>query len=305
MNSVTKFVTILALTLGLPAAIVYGFKLESDCTKDGFFRSPDDCAQFYRCVDISIDGRGYFKKYTLSCPDGLVFDEPASTCNYPWASPPCDTSEEEEDIEETTTVQAETEPDPEQGDQVEVEEEALEEVTTVQTEVEAEPEQGEHAEEEQEESQAEIEAEPEQVDHADEEEESQAEVEPDQDIENEGDIEETTTEIETEPEAENEEDLVEEETTTAQAEVEPEQVGDQECTTDGYFKNPDDCKGFYRCVYFQKFDFTCPDGTVFDETITACNYPSEAPPCDTTEEEDIMEETATAQAEMEAEPEQA
>ena len=71
------------------------------------------------------------------CPDGLVFDEPASTCNYPWASPPCDTTEEDEDIEETTTVQAETEPDPEQGDQVEVEEEALEEVTTVPAEVEA------------------------------------------------------------------------------------------------------------------------------------------------------------------------
>ena len=92
MNSVTKVVTILALTLGLPAAAVLGFKLDSDCKSNGFFRNPEDCTRFYRCVDLT--GKGHFKKYTFSCPVGTVFDESVMVCNHPWAAPPCDNGEE-------------------------------------------------------------------------------------------------------------------------------------------------------------------------------------------------------------------
>jgi len=95
MNSVTKVVTILALTLGLPAAAVLGFKLDSDCKSNGFFRNPEDCTRFYRCVDLT--GKGHFKKYTFSCPVGTVFDESVMVCNHPWAAPPCDNGEEAEE----------------------------------------------------------------------------------------------------------------------------------------------------------------------------------------------------------------
>jgi len=95
MNSVTKIVTILALTLGLPAAAVLGFKLDSDCKSNGFFRNPEDCTRFYRCVDLT--GKGHFKKYTFSCPVGTVFDESVMVCNHPWAAPPCDNGEEAEE----------------------------------------------------------------------------------------------------------------------------------------------------------------------------------------------------------------
>ena len=89
MNSVTKLVSILALTLGLPAAVptVLGFKLDSECTSNGFFRNSEDCTRFYRCVDLT--GKGHFRKYTFSCPVGTVFDESVSVCNHPWAAPPC------------------------------------------------------------------------------------------------------------------------------------------------------------------------------------------------------------------------
>ena len=85
LKSVTKLVTILALVL-MPA--VLGFKLDSDCTSNGFFRNSEDCTRFYRCVDLT--GKGHFRKYTFSCPVGTVFDETVSVCNHPWAAPPCE-----------------------------------------------------------------------------------------------------------------------------------------------------------------------------------------------------------------------
>ena len=91
MKSVTKLVTILALVL-MPA--VLGFKLDSDCTSNGFFRNSEDCTRFYRCVDLT--GKGHFRKYTFSCPVGTVFDETVSVCNHPWAAPPCEDNTEEE-----------------------------------------------------------------------------------------------------------------------------------------------------------------------------------------------------------------
>merc|ERR1711997_984754 len=73
-----------------------------ECTSNGFFRHPDDCTRFYRCVDLT--GRGYFQTYTFSCPVGTVFDETVSVCNHPWAAPPCEESESEETTEASIGV---------------------------------------------------------------------------------------------------------------------------------------------------------------------------------------------------------
>merc|ERR1711953_991659 len=73
-----------------------------ECRKNGFFRHPEDCTRFYRCVDLT--GRGYFQKYTFSCPVGTVFDENVSVCNHPWAAPPCEESESEETTEASIGV---------------------------------------------------------------------------------------------------------------------------------------------------------------------------------------------------------
>ena len=81
---------------------------EPKCKKNGFFRHPEDCTRFYRCVDLT--GRGFYKKYTFSCPVGTVFDETVSVCNHPWAAPPCaeDMEEETEVPEESTEDYTET-----------------------------------------------------------------------------------------------------------------------------------------------------------------------------------------------------
>lgn len=58
------------------------------------------------------------------------------------------------------------------------------------------------------------------------------------------------------------------------------QQGNQEkCTKEGFMPNKEDCSKFYRCVEngkggFTKYEFTCGPGTVWDQEILGCNYPS-------------------------------
>ncbi|XP_023941328.2 mucin-22 [Bicyclus anynana] len=58
----------------------------------------------------------------------------------------------------------------------------------------------------------------------------------------------------------------------------PKPVGTNVCKEEGYFGDSNDCKKFYRCVYesngkYTKYDFTCGDGTIWDQDITTCNHP--------------------------------
>lgn len=52
------------------------------------------------------------------------------------------------------------------------------------------------------------------------------------------------------------------------------------CNNAGFFPHPSDCQRFYRCVdwdgdigrRFSVFHFTCPNGTIFDPSLSVCNY---------------------------------
>ncbi|CAK1596177.1 unnamed protein product [Parnassius mnemosyne] len=53
----------------------------------------------------------------------------------------------------------------------------------------------------------------------------------------------------------------------------------KECKTVGFFADKNDCKVFYRCVDngqggFTRFEFSCGEGTVWDQNIGACNHAS-------------------------------
>lgn len=54
----------------------------------------------------------------------------------------------------------------------------------------------------------------------------------------------------------------------------------KDCTEEGCFRNPNDCTRFYRCLdpsgggQFVKFDFSCPEELVFDETYDICSFPN-------------------------------
>lgn len=55
------------------------------------------------------------------------------------------------------------------------------------------------------------------------------------------------------------------------------------CKSSGMFRNPRDCKKFYRCVEmgsrFYKYDYVCPTETVFDSETQICIWPDSVPEC--------------------------
>ncbi|KAA0202919.1 hypothetical protein HAZT_HAZT010841 [Hyalella azteca] len=64
-----------------------------ECTRQGYYRNPKDCSQFYRCVKFDQ----YIDDYTVfeyGCPSGLVFDDRWEVCAWPSTAPPCDGSSE-------------------------------------------------------------------------------------------------------------------------------------------------------------------------------------------------------------------
>ncbi|KAJ8956687.1 hypothetical protein NQ318_014042 [Aromia moschata] len=61
------------------------------------------------------------------------------------------------------------------------------------------------------------------------------------------------------------------------------QIVNNQCVAEGFVQNENDCKKFYRCVSdgrngYIKYEFSCGEGTVWDEATLACNYPSAVHP---------------------------
>ncbi|GIY29042.1 chitin-binding type-2 domain-containing protein [Caerostris extrusa] len=59
----------------------------------GFYRDPNDCHQYIRCVDDFNSGRR-LTMFVGRCRPGLVFDENVSSCNWPDLAAPCSNSPE-------------------------------------------------------------------------------------------------------------------------------------------------------------------------------------------------------------------
>jgi len=83
---------------------------EPTCEEVGFHRHPSDCAKFFRCVDFKYP-TGALTIFHFDCPQGTIFDEVLSVCNWPeQAQPPCPEPEpvpEPEPEPETTTMAVE------------------------------------------------------------------------------------------------------------------------------------------------------------------------------------------------------
>jgi len=58
-----------------------------------------------------------------------------------------------------------------------------------------------------------------------------------------------------------------------------------QCQGVGFYPHPSDCTQFYRCTdlwsngVYQQYMFTCAEGTVFDASISVCNWPFLVPSC--------------------------
>ncbi|GFS46560.1 chitotriosidase-1 [Nephila pilipes] len=55
------------------------------CTKDGYFRDPNNCSVFYFCVKEGQD----FAKHRYTCGEDAAFDETTSTCTFKNQIPGC------------------------------------------------------------------------------------------------------------------------------------------------------------------------------------------------------------------------
>ncbi|CAG5050536.1 unnamed protein product [Parnassius apollo] len=58
------------------------------------------------------------------------------------------------------------------------------------------------------------------------------------------------------------------------------------CFADGFYPNPKDCKKFFRCVNngkggYEKYDFTCGEGTIWVQVIQACDHEIDTFTCST------------------------
>lgn len=47
------------------------------------------------------------------------------------------------------------------------------------------------------------------------------------------------------------------------------------CLSDGVFRDPSDCSKFYVCSAANRFEFTCPNGLLFDTKSNTCNWPGQ------------------------------
>jgi hypothetical protein len=73
--------------------------------------------------------------------------------------------------------------------------------------------------------------------------------------------------------------------TNAQATAKNETLGPEVCVRAGLFRHPSDCQKFYECYWdrwihqYTVHIFKCPVHLVYDDYITACNWPLDGPAC--------------------------
>lgn len=73
--------------------------------------------------------------------------------------------------------------------------------------------------------------------------------------------------------------------TVAQATAKNETLGPEVCVRAGLFRHPSDCQKFYECYWdrwihqYTVHIFKCPVHLVYDDYITACNWPLDGPAC--------------------------
>ena len=66
---------------------------EYECSRQGYFRGPSDCNEFFRCVKFN-QYEDIFTVFRYNCPEGLVFDEKWEVCVWPSQTAPCGGSSE-------------------------------------------------------------------------------------------------------------------------------------------------------------------------------------------------------------------
>lgn len=56
---------------------------------EGYYADPENCRWFFACLDHVRDGATPLTAYEFRCPFGLVFNEKALVCDWPWLVEGC------------------------------------------------------------------------------------------------------------------------------------------------------------------------------------------------------------------------
>lgn len=247
-----------------------------ECTKAGFFRNPNNCSKFYRCVDYEGDGKS-FKIFHFDCPNNLVFDEDLHVCTWPdQAQPPCKSKDSEKDDDKSKDSEkgGEDKSDKESGEQSTTSDGMSTEDSVKSTD------EGSKGETTTQSDGMGTEKDP--TDESTNQETTDDE------------MGETKKSDESTESSTDSSEITSTSTTTESNEIDDTKTDKSEdstssetCTEEGYFRNPKDCSKFYRCVDYEGdgksftiFHFDCPENTAFDDILDVCVWPEQArPPC--------------------------
>ncbi|CAH0397875.1 unnamed protein product [Chilo suppressalis] len=73
----------------------------NSCTSSGFMGDKNDCTKFFRCVE---NGNGGFTKYEFKCGEGTVWDSKIESCNHAWAVETCGSNDSDKHPEATSEI---------------------------------------------------------------------------------------------------------------------------------------------------------------------------------------------------------
>ncbi|XP_072760733.1 uncharacterized protein [Anoplolepis gracilipes] len=232
-----------------------------ECNEEGFFPNPNNCKKFYRCVQ----GQSGYQKYEFECGPGTAWDQSVQTCNYIEQVSSCSIENNEIDQGSTTTASSQ------------ITATTSSSVIPTSTTVASIPETS---------------------------------TEPSMPEENKTEVSSTTiTSAGEKPVSEEPEEIQKPESSSTEnsSESSSEQSSSEssegssssteshvpDCTTqklnntivcnnEGFYPHPVQCDKFYRCVDngngFNVYHFDCAPGTIFDPSISVCNYPESVYP---------------------------
>ncbi|KFM79162.1 putative chitinase 3, partial [Stegodyphus mimosarum] len=231
-----------------------------DCEEEGFHRHPDDCSKFYRCVDFKGDGQS-FTRYDFDCPEGLVFDEDNDVCNWPSVVPSCESSTSSDrstsgnpdsGVSGTSSNSQESSQTTSSGASTTVQEGSA--ISSTNRDVSQDSSSTTVAD-------------------------RRSTTPGDEDFSS-----TTTNDRQSTTSADASRSSTDTSTRSTSDGGSSENI---ECTEEGFFRHPEDCSKFYRCVDFAgtgesfvRYDFDCPEGLVFDEVNSVCNWPNQSPGCE-------------------------
>ncbi|KAM3964383.1 uncharacterized protein ACR2FA_001358 [Aphomia sociella] len=251
------------------------------CMEEGFYGDPNECRKFYRCVN---NQRGGFIRYEFTCGEGTIWDTEINSCNHAESvKNPCNSNVVSENIETTSETMTESTNmqenlNPQQHSS-----------TTKKPSVNTCSQEGFIGDEKDCKKfyrcvndghggylkyeftcgdgtvwDSEIQS----CNH----ESSEIQCSRNNNSSNIPDNSSMATEH----------NIVESTSTTSHFTDNIEQTDLQEtsnniCTAEGFYSNSKNCKKFYRCVEngkggYTKYDFTCGEGTIWDQKIQSCNY---------------------------------